>query len=116
MTINERIIRAAQTVVPVCVPDLYDPDKGDAVDEFCVFSYTSSPDFFCDNVPTLMRYSISVVLVLPLKRPSLTQRNGLQRAFFEAGFEVQDVTNISTEDYQEYEFALEYAEVLESWK
>ena len=49
MTINERIIQAVTPVVSVCVPDLYDPNQENAADEFCVFSYTATPNFFADN-------------------------------------------------------------------
>lgn len=112
MTINERIISAVTPVVSVCVPDFYDPDADGAEDEFCVFSYAEVPDFYCDNHPLLMRYEISVTLVLPIKRPSLAKKNALSQAFAAAGFEVQDVSNTSTTEFQMYEFTLEFTEVL----
>lgn len=110
MTINERIIQAVTQVIPVCVPDFYDPDSGTAEDEFCVFAFTETPDYYADDVPQVVRYSISVVLVMPLKRASLTKRNALILALEEADFVVQGVNNLSTDEFQQYEFHAEFVE------
>lgn len=112
MTINERIIAAVSPVVAVCVPDLYDPNQNEAVDEFCVFSYSEEDVFFADNKPMIRRYSISLVWAMPLKRESLSTKANLTAAIKKAGFDVQGVYNVSTEEFQMYEFDLLYTEFL----
>lgn len=113
MTINERIIQAVTPVVSVCVPDLYDPNQDNAADEFCVFSYTETPDFFADNTLLINRYSISIVWAMPLKRQSMQKKKDLTDALMSAGFDVLGVYNVSDEDFQQYEFELEYTDFLE---
>ena len=113
MTINERIIQAVTPVVSVCVPDLYDPNQENAADEFCVFSYTETPDFFADNTPQICRYTISLVWAMPIKRQSMRKKKDLTAALLSAGFDVLGVYNVSDEDFQQYEFELEYTDFLE---
>ena len=114
MTINEKIIQTVTPIVSVCVPDLYDPNQDEAADEFCVFAYTETPDFFTDNIAQLNRYSISLVWAMPIKRSSMQKKKQLTDALTSAGFDLIAVYNTSDEDFQKYEFELEFAEFLGS--
>ena len=112
MTINERIIQAVTPVVPVCVPDFYDPNQNDAAEEFCVFSYSEEADFFADNRPLILRYEIVLQWAMPLKKNALTSKENLQKALLDAGFTIIDVVNVSDDVFQAYEFSLQYTEWL----
>ena len=113
MTIKGGSNRAVTEVVLVWVGDLYDPNQEDAADEFCVFSYTETPDFFTDNTPQICRYTISLVWAMPIKRQSMRKKKDLTDALLSAGFDVLGVYNVSDEDFQQYEFELEYTDFLE---
>lgn len=112
MTINERIIQAVNSVVPVCEPDFYDPNQNDAADEFCIFSYSEEPDFFADNKPMLLRYDIVLQWVMPLKKNALIKKARLQKSLLDAGLTIVDAVNVSDDIFQAYEFSLQYVEWL----
>lgn len=110
MTMNERIIQAVKPVVPVCVPDLYDPNQNEAAEEFCVFSYDAEWTFYADNSPMYTEYSGSLNWALPLKKASLVKKANLQRTLERAGFDLQGIYNTSTEEFQMYEFQWSYTD------
>ena len=105
MTINERIIRVASPMVSVCVPDVYRPGEGEAVDIYCTFNYTEIPEGMADNVPHAVLCSVQLHLYLPLGVDSLTLRRQLRHAIAaEEGFTAPTVTNAGDDDGQHYVF------------
>lgn len=108
MTINERIIQAVTPVVPVCVPDRYDPNQGEASATYCTFNYTEIPDSFGDDAPEDIRYLIQLHFHAPLDAASgasnntMAVRKALRQAVFAAGFTYPTVQNASDDSGQHY--------------
>ena len=112
MTINERIIQTVTPVIPVCVPDFYDPNQAEAAEALCVSGYTEEFDFFADNQPLQLRYDIVLQWAMPLKKNALASKENLQKALLDAGFTIVNVVNVSDDVFQAYEFSLQYTEWL----
>ena len=103
MSVNGTIIRAVTPIVPVCVPDVYKPDAGEAPAEvYCVFNYTESGAVFGDDEPQAVLYSIQLHLYLPLGRTPVQLKRQLRRAMLDAGMTVGDFTNASDLEGQHY--------------
>lgn len=113
MTINERIINAVTPVVPVCVPEPYDPDEGEASTTFCTFTYTEIPDSFGDNGPEVIRYLCKVTLRAPLVGPNgqsnntMALRRQLRQAIAAADFTYPTVENLTDDTEQRFDYEFE---------
>lgn len=110
-TINERIINAVASVVPVCVPDEFKSTVGGEVSEYCTFNYTEVPESFGDGEPGAIRYLCYIHYYVPLRsgmnENTLAKRKALRRALFSAGFTYPEVTNASDGEDQHFVFECE---------
>ena len=103
MTIHEEIKTAIESVVPVCVPDIY---RGEAT-EYCTFNYSKIPDAFGDDVPDLIRYLVQLHYYCPEGQDSLNTRQALWEAILAADFTAPEEENASDETGQHYVFEFE---------
>ena len=107
-TINQRIIEAVLPVVPVCVPDVYDPDPAETpADKYCIFNYTEMPDDFGDDAPGAMRYLCQLHYYAPLGVNTISTRKELRRALHGAGFTYPSVDNATDGESQHFVFEFE---------
>ena len=109
MSVNERIIAAATTVVPVCVPGGYAPSEGEAVDIYCTFNVTQAPECFGDDGPEALLDLVQLHLYAPLGTNTMALRRDLRRAVFLEGFTYPAVEDAS--DLEGQHFVLEFQDV-----
>lgn len=108
MSINETIISAVVPIVPVCVPDLYQPEVGEQTAEiYCTFNYNTIPDNFGDDEPEHERVLIQVHLYAPLGFDTIEKRRAIPKALASAGMTWPTYTNASDKDGQHHVFECE---------
>lgn len=111
MDINEAIITAVTPIVPVCVPDVYQPDAGEPEEKtYCVFNYTEMPDGFGDDAPGCIRYLGQLHLYLPFTPSPIALKRALRRAMLDMGCAVGDFSNLTDLDGQHYVLEFEYVD------
>lgn len=108
MSINKTIISAVTPIVPVCVPDLYQPGEGEhAAEVYCTFNYNAIPDNFGDDEPEHERVLIQVHLYAPLGFDTVKRRMKIKKALAAAGMTWPAYTNASDKDGQHHVFECE---------
>ena len=111
MAVDERIVKAVTAVVPVCEPDGYTPESGEAVaEEYCTYQYDLIPAGFGNNRPRAMRALVQVHWYLPLGRRPRDTLTALCRALRAAGFTYPGATNASDADGQHWVLECETTE------
>lgn len=98
MTINERIIRAVTTVVPVCTPNIYRGEQ----ETYCTFNYTEIPVGHGDNSPHAVRYLIQVHFHCPATQNSVATRKALRKALLDADFTAPVISDLTDDLDQHY--------------
>ena len=104
MSINEIIIQAVTPIVPVCVPDMYQPDAGETPAEvYCTFNYTELAEGIGDNAAHLTRALVQVHYFAPLKASTLAVRHALRDAIAAVdNFTLPSIENATDETGQHY--------------
>nr|DAO08737.1 MAG TPA: Protein of unknown function (DUF806) [Caudoviricetes sp.] len=121
MSIDRTIKAAIEPIVPVCLPNLYDPGDDEArVSEYCTFNYSEVPTSFGDDAPMFVRYLVQLHWYLPTGANPFARKQRIKKALFDAGFTYPEVTNAgysgegskSGQDHggQHYVFECELAE------
>ena len=106
MTINEAIIAAVETVVPVCVPGVYRGKEK----EYCTFNYSEHPDMAADDWPLAMKYLVQVHYCCPAEKNPLAVKRAICRALAGAGFTYPSVVDASDEDGQHFVLECEWTD------
>lgn len=110
MSVNERIIAAATTVVDVCVPGAYVPEEGAETQIYCTFNVTQTPAAFGDDEPEAMLDLCQLHLWAPRGVNTVNLRKELRHAVARAGFTHPSVADASDLDGQHYVLEFEDAE------
>lgn len=104
MNINEKLIKAVSTVIPICVPN-FSPGSED---EYAEFEVDAEPDWYFDGVPHALRYDITLRWYMPVDVNPAAKKDALRDALSSAEFLLQQVEDLSDNLTQGYEYTLRY--------
>lgn len=108
MGTDERIVAAVTAVVPICEPDEFTPESGEAVpEEWCTYNFGSIPMGWGNNGPRSTRDLVQVHWFLPKGRRPHEKRIALCQALHQAGFTYPSVQNASDSVGQHWVFECE---------
>ena len=111
LNINERVIQAVSSIVPICVPNFY--DGGEA--EYVEFEIDSSLDWFWDDAAHCVRHDVTLRWYMPLEQNVIEGKFSLLDLLTDAGFYLNSIDDISDDVTQGYEYDLQYWDPLDSW-
>lgn len=110
MAIDERIVAAVTPIVPVCVPDEYDPGSGEAAEVYCTYNFDRQAIVYGDDAPVAVQSLVQVHWWAPLGLRPWPTIQSLCRAILAAGFTYPRVENASDATGQHYVFEFEDAD------
>lgn len=108
MGLGEKLCAAVTSHVPICRPDIYQPEIGEEPELYCTYNYDEIPRVFADGRPNAIVYLIMVHLYAPLGKDTQILRSRLKNALHNAGCTYPEVENSSDANGQHYVFECQY--------
>lgn len=94
MSVNERLIQALSPIAPAYPWIEFEGNQDARRSRYFVFNYTTFPDIFADDAPHYEKYLIQVHYFCPLSDSTVSIRNRIKRALFEADFTWPEETTV----------------------